>query len=154
MGADLVRAQVRAVADLSHGVTRFGEGLQAGLASARSELNRHASEFQTAVIASDRALRDAQRRCQQIADELERCEGDCNGLAEASRRANAAEQAAQRGHDMNRRAHEQFERAGSDLMSALRSAEASMSPRIPATKKALLRHVQELNAYLATQVGG
>lgn len=152
MSADQIRAEVRAVAELHRGMGRFGESVARSLATAGAELNGKSAEFQVAVVDSDRASREATRRAKEARDTLDRCEGDPGGSADAERKARAAAAAASRVHETNRRALAEFERASSDLHVALRNANASISPKIPATQATLMRHIEQLQSYLAVEV--
>src|SRR4051794_18192586 len=99
-----VNARVVAVRDIAHGIESYQQRSSQAIASARSELNQLAAEFQTAVARSQQALHQAQRELEAAQAALAACQENCGGLQQAVARCAAAEGAARQRHERNLRA--------------------------------------------------
>ena len=154
MAGDVIHARVMAVRDLSHGVAAYGRGVETALQAARSALNNTSTHFETAVVRSEQRWRVAQRATAQARAALAACVEGCGGLAAAVARCQAAEVAAQRTHDRNRRARERFDRAASELLSSMRAVEASTTARATPARRDIQMYAETLSAYLQTGITG
>lgn len=154
MAGDAIHARVTAVRDLGHGVGAYGRGVEAALQAARSDLNATGARFATAVVRSEQRWLAAQRATAQARAALAACVEGCGGLAAAVARCQAAEVAAQRTHERNRRARDRFDQAASELLSSMRSAEASTTARVTPARRDIQAYAETLTAYLQTGITG
>jgi len=152
MDNDAIRARVSAVREMAHAVTSYGRSLNAALTSARADLNRAGAEFQTAVADSQRHLNAAHRRREMAAAELGRCRENCEPLRRQLAEAQVAEQEAARGHQANQRAVSRFDQVSAELLSAIRTAEATAEDLIPAARAHIQEYAEILTDYLGTGV--
>lgn len=154
MADETIHARVAAVRDLGHGVAAYGRGVETALQAARSDLNATSARFDTAVVRSEQRWRAAQRATAQARAALAACVEGCGGLAAAVARCQAAELAAQRTHERNQRARQRFDRAASELLSSMRSIEASTTARVTPARRDIQAYAETLTVYLQTGVTG
>jgi hypothetical protein len=146
-----VNARVSAVKELHHAVTQYGEDLRRALDSARRDLTASSARFQMAVIESERALLDAQRRVESARATLTACRENCEGFQREYARAQIVEQEAARRHSANQSANAAFKRIEADLRSSMTRIQHSADEAVPRTCGELSKHVELLSHYL--QIG-
>ncbi len=148
VAGEAVNARVGAVKEISHALATYERSLATALSSARSETQKAAATFQLAVAESHRRLRASERSTQEAVAELARCREGCEGLAHELARARAAEQAARQHLELTRRAEAKFQRAATDLLSTMRTIEASAAEHAPAGRRSVLEYAEILTDYL------
>jgi|GEM_PF-5010165 len=143
-----VEARVAAVKTLAAGLTTYERGFEAALASARSDINRAQAEFQQATArcqtAFDRAAREAEAR----KAELDRCRENCDGLARAYSRAVVLRDECKRRWEKHRQALAKVEASAGDLLSTMRTVEASSGQAIPRGRGHIQEYARILEGYL------
>ena len=86
------------------------------------------------------------------AAELGRCRENCEPLRRQLAEAQVAEQEAARRHQGNQRALSRFDQVSAELLSSMRTAEATAEDLIPAGRAHIQEYAEILTDYLRTGV--
>jgi hypothetical protein len=152
MSDGLVRARMRAVVEVNHGLSAYGRAVDQACGSARSDLTATAAQFQAAVADRQRLLAQATQRREMIAAALRQCRENCEPIAQDLARAQVIEQDAQGAFARSKQAQARFERIANELRSSLQTFEQSVTQLVPAGRSFVGDYAESLEAYLRRQV--
>lgn len=137
--ADLVRAEVKSVRELKHGVSRYAEDLRAATSAIRREATAVERQTAEAVQQRRRRLQQAQAEVRGAEDALARCSEDRTRECErALREARQRSFAAGRRLDVAARAERQTTAEMHDLLRIVGVVEAAVADHSSASTSVLL----------------
>ena len=149
MADDRINSTVTAAKALYGGLIDYGSAVEAVLTQARAELTRCEAHFQLVLVESQRRLLECQRATDAAQRALANAEGDTRGLAEALRRCQAAQNAAEQRVRRNRTATESLRRTIGDYRDATRAIGPATAQHVAGARSQLLSYAEDLNKYLA-----